>query len=98
MTLYYINIYFGFFGHPEVYYFNITWHLVFISAVVSYYARRRIFDMEGMCLLCYNCILGFLVWAHHIVYRWYGRRYSSIILQQLQYIIAVPTGIKIFSC
>jgi heme/copper-type cytochrome/quinol oxidase subunit 1 len=57
----YINIYFGFFGHPEVYYFNITWHSVFISAVVSYYARRRIFGHAGMVFAMATIgILGFL--------------------------------------
>ena len=68
VILCFISIYFGFFGHPEVYYTYITWLSVFISAVVSYYARRRIFDMK-VCV-CHATIvyLGFLVWAHHIVY------------------------------
>jgi hypothetical protein len=73
--------------------------LVFISAVVSYYANHRIFVMEGMFLqwqLLYTRILGF---GRIILFTgWYGCRYTCIILPRQQYIIAVPTGIKIFSC
>lgn len=43
-------------------------------------------------------VLGFLVWAHHSVYCWYGRWYTRVASQPQLLIIAVPTGIKIFSC
>jgi heme/copper-type cytochrome/quinol oxidase subunit 1 len=59
---------FWFFGHPEVYYFNITWHLAFISAVVSYYARRRIFDMKVCVCDATIGILGILGFGHIILF------------------------------
>ena len=96
----YINIYFGFFGHPEVYYFNITWHSVFISAIVSYLCTSPHFwtCRYGVCNGYYRYFRLFGFGLIILFTVGYGCWYSRIFLLPLQFIIAVPTGIKIFSC
>jgi cytochrome c oxidase subunit 1 len=87
---------FWFYSHPAVYIMMLPGFGI-ASEVISVFSRKPIFGYRLMALsLMAILVLGFSVWAHHMFVSGMAT-YLRVPMMVTTLLIAVPTGIKVFS-
>jgi cytochrome c oxidase subunit 1 len=87
---------FWFYSHPAVYIMVLP-AMGVVSEIIPCFSRKRIFGYRAIALASIGiAVLGFLVWGHHMFVSGMSI-YAALIFSFFSYLVAVPSGIKVFN-
>ena len=87
---------FWFYSHPAVY-IMILPGMGVVSELITCFSRKRVFGYGWVaCASMAIAVLGFMVWGHHMFVSSQSI-YAGMIFSILSFLVAVPSGIKVFN-
>lgn len=87
---------FWFYSHPAVY-IMILPGMGVVSELITCFSRKRVFGYGWIaCSSVAIAVLGFMVWGHHMFVSSQSI-YAGMIFSILSFLVAVPSGIKVFN-
>ncbi|MEN9722049.1 MAG: cytochrome c oxidase subunit [Pseudomonadota bacterium] len=88
--------FFWFYSHPAVY-IMILPPMGVISEVIPVFSRKPIFGYKAIAYSSFGiALIAFIVWGHHLFVSGQGEL-ANFVFSLLTMLVAVPTGVKVFS-